>query len=365
MEQIFDLSESYNSDSEVDIIELVGMKLGDEEYAIDVLKIQEIIKTVEITVVPRLDDYVLGVMNLRGKVIPVMDLRVKFNLSSHDFDQTTRIIVVRFDRSNIGFVVDEVTAVIRVTKEMIEPAPPLVGSVGQEYILGICRYDERLVMILDIDRVLKDGNNMGDSDLRKIMLGNKGNKAKGSTKGKASEPVIGADKKSSNGSDTKPKAVQDISQTSETATVQSSSQQSSASAPEEADVVADLDIDQAIIEELKKRELETDQLNKEKKSTPVVAPSLPVDDTESASIDDLIAAELLAREQETDALNVKRRGGSVEDVLADAVSQSGIEEMVHVSQDELDSLISKELNMREKETEELNKKKRQDLEKKN
>ena len=353
MEQIFDLSESYNSDSEVDIIELVGMKLGDEEYAIDVLKIQEIIKTVEITVVPRLDDYVLGVMNLRGKVIPVMDLRIKFNLNTHDFDQTTRIIVVRFDRSNIGFVVDEVTAVIRVTKEMIEPAPPLVGSVGQEYILGICRYDDRLVMILDIDRVLKDGNNIGDSDLRKIMLGGKGNKPKTAPKSKSVEA-----KATTNGSGDKPKAVVapvvlDVAQ---------------APAPQ-APVEDSSDIDQAIMQELKKRELETEQLNEVKKSNPVAEAPLPEEDEDESdelgSIDDLIAAELLAREKETDALNSKRRGGSVEDVLADAVSQSGVEETVHVSQDELDSLISKELNMREKETEELNKKKRKDSEKKN
>lgn len=350
MEQIFDLSESYNSDSEVDIIELVGMKLGDEEYAIDVLKIQEIIKTVEITVVPRLEDYILGVMNLRGKVIPVMDLRIKFNLSNHDFDQTTRIIVVRFDRSNIGFVVDEVTAVIRVTKEMIEPAPPLVGSVGQEYILGICRYDERLVMILDIDRVLKDGNSVGESDLRKIMLGGKGNKSKGTAKSRVAEPKVAT----TNGSGAKPKL--DIAPV-----VVETPQVAHVSAP----VEASSDIDQAIMEELKKRELETDQLNKEKKSNPVAAAPVVVEKDELGNIDDLIAAELLAREKETEVLNSKRRGGSVEDVLADAVSQSGVEETLHVSQDELDSLISKELSIREKETEELNKKKRESSEKKN
>ncbi len=355
MEQMFDLSESYNSDSEVDIIELVGMKLGDEEYAIDVLKIQEIIKAVEITVVPRLDDYILGVMNLRGKVIPVMDLRIKFNLNNHDFDQTTRIIVVRFDRSNIGFVVDEVTAVIRVTKEMIEPAPPLVGSVGQEYILGICRYDERLVMILDIDRVLKDGNSVGDSDLRRIMLGGKGNKVKGTVKGKTAEPKTSEPKSVATNGSVAPSKV-DIAPVVD-------------EAPQVPVVEASIGIDQAIEEELRKRELETELLNKEKKSAPdVEAPLLKEDADEGdefGSIDDMIAAELLSREKETEALNMKRRGGSVEDVLADAVSQSGVEETVHVSQDELDSLISKELNMREKETEELNKKKRLDSEKKN
>ena len=72
---------------DAELVQLVGMKLGEEEYAIDVLKIQEIIRTVEITVVPRVESYILGVMNLRGKVIPVIDLRVRFSLDRCDFDK--------------------------------------------------------------------------------------------------------------------------------------------------------------------------------------------------------------------------------------------------------------------------------------
>lgn len=138
-----------------DMLQLVGFKLGDEEYAIDVLKIQEIIRLVEITSVPRTENYIMGVMNLRGKVIPVVDLRVRFNLEKSDFDKKTRIIVVRFEKENIGFVVDEVTQVVRINKSMIEPTPPLVGSIGQEYILGICKYDERLIILLDIDTLMR------------------------------------------------------------------------------------------------------------------------------------------------------------------------------------------------------------------
>jgi chemotaxis signal transduction protein len=118
------LDEEFDSLEEGEIVQLVGLKLGDEEYAIDVLKIQEIIRTVEITSVPRTDSFVLGVMNLRGKVIPVVDLRVRFNLDKMDFDKETRIIVVRFESEHIGFVVDEVTEVIRISKNMVDPTPP-------------------------------------------------------------------------------------------------------------------------------------------------------------------------------------------------------------------------------------------------
>lgn len=153
-----------------DLLQLVGFKLGDEEYAIDVLKIQEIIRLVEITSVPRTENYIMGVMNLRGKVIPVVDLRVRFNLEKSDFDKKTRIIVVRFEKENIGFVVDEVTQVVRINKSLIEPTPPLVGSVGQEYILGICKYNERLIILLDIDTLIYEDKGY-ESDLKKRFKG--------------------------------------------------------------------------------------------------------------------------------------------------------------------------------------------------
>jgi chemotaxis signal transduction protein len=168
MENIDYVKEAESHSVEAADIQLVGMKLGEEEYAVDVLKIQEIIRTVEITIVPRSDPYVLGVMNLRGKVIPVIDLRVRFNLDKTDFDKATRVIVVRFEKEQIGFVVDEVTQVIRIAKSMVEPTPPLVGAIGQEYILGICKFSERLIILLDIDRVVGEGDT--ESTLRQRII---------------------------------------------------------------------------------------------------------------------------------------------------------------------------------------------------
>ena len=153
-------------------IRLVGFKLGDELYAVDVLKIVEIIRFAEITSVPRTDDYVLGVMNLRGRVIPVVDLRLRFHLEKFDFDENTSTIVVKFNDEFVGFVVDSVTEVIAINKKMVNPNPPLVGTVGQEYILGIFRFSENLIFLLDIDRVIFEEDKYGKSDLRKIITDN-------------------------------------------------------------------------------------------------------------------------------------------------------------------------------------------------
>ncbi|QAR34130.1 chemotaxis protein CheW [Geovibrio thiophilus] len=305
------LDEEFDSLEEGEIIQLVGLKLGDEEYAIDVLKIQEIIRTVEITSVPRTDSFVLGVMNLRGKVIPVVDLRVRFNLDKMDFDKETRIIVVRFDTEHIGFVVDEVTEVIRISKNMVDPTPPLVGSIGQEYILGICKYDDRLIILLDIDTVIAEGKAVAESDLRRRFLGQAAIEAK---------PVVNYD-------DVAEAVESEITDEDETGSEEAASDDDSS------DDALD-SIDDLIAKELAKREQETDELNK-KKLTPEF------------------------HEAEGDA--------DVEDILKDALSQS--DHVVsgdegHVVQDELDALIAMELAKREKETDDLNRQ-RKEQEKKN
>ncbi len=303
---------------DLEVIQLVGLKLGEEEYAIDVLKIQEIIRTVEITSVPRTESFVLGVMNLRGKVIPVIDLRVRFSLDKMDFDKETRIIVVKFETENIGFVVDEVTEVIRINKKMVEPTPPLVGSIGQEYILGICKYADRLIILLDIDSVVTDGKTV-DSNLKKTLLG---------------QPAL-------------PSAEANYNKVA--SAVEQEFQNKETPAP-------------AALETSSEEEEEEESAFEEGSA----------DDAVGASLDDLIAMELAKREQETDELNSKKKeDGSkkkpdvepeaLDDILNDALNQSSSnmsDDSGHVEQDELDMLIQKELTKREHETEELNKKKK-------
>lgn len=317
---------------EIEVVQLVGMKLGDEEYAIDVLKIQEIIRTVEITVVPRMDTFILGVMNLRGKVIPVIDLRVRFNLDKCDFDKSTRIIVVRFEKQYIGFVVDEVTEVIRIRKAMVEPTPPLVGSIGQEYILGICKYDSRLIMLLDIDRVLNESGEHIESELRKKMLGS-------STKNQ--QPQVS------------------VEQPHVETPVHTESEAVHETAPAN-DLPRPDAVPAPVISEIKEEPVPADVAEKSGESA---------DAGVEENIDALIAKELAMREAETEELNKKKKvhsQPSSEDVLADALAQSSAifktaeDASQHVDQGDLDSLIAKELAKRETETDELNRRRREE-----
>lgn len=326
-EELFeDIERSQEYAEEMDQIQLVGMKLGDEEYAIDVLKITEIIRTVEITIVPRMESYILGVMNLRGKVVPVIDLRVRFNLDSCDFDKSTRIIVVSVNKENIGFVVDEVTEVIRIKRSMVEPTPPLVGSIGQEYILGICKYDSRLIMLLDIDRVINESE-ASESELRKKMLGS-----------------------------TKTTTV--ITQVAEPELELAPAPAPAPVAPVSNEMLPDANSVAAPIITTHEEDIAS-----------VIETGSASSDIED-NIDALIAKELAMREAETEALNKKKKKQqhiSHDDVLADALEQSNaifqVEDGSHVGQDDLDSLIAKELAFREAETDEINKKHR--TEKKN
>ena len=264
-EMFYDFERSQEYAEEMDQIQLVGMKLGDEEYAIDVLKITEIIRTVEITIVPRMESYILGVMNLRGKVVPVIDLRVRFNLDSCDFDKSTRIIVVSVDKENIGFVVDEVTEVIRIKRSMVEPTPPLVGSIGQEYILGICKYDSRLIMLLDIDRVIDESGRYNESELRKKMLGS----TKTVTKlAPMPEPVAAPEPEPAPAPAPSPAFDNMLPDANSVAApVVTTHEEDIASIIEKGSASSDIEdnIDALIAKELAMREAETEELNKKKK----------------------------------------------------------------------------------------------------
>lgn len=319
-EELFDDVERSEYAEEMDQIQLVGVKLGDEEYAIDVLKINTIIRSIEITIVPRMESYILGVMNLRGKVVPVIDLRVRFNLAKNDFDKATRIIVVNINNENIGFVVDEVTEVMRIKRSMVEPTPPLVGSIGQEYILGICKYDSRLIMLLDIDRVINESE-ASESELRKKMLG--------STKQTVMAPITAPEPAAA------PAPVQE--QPAENTMLPDAN---SVAAP----------VISAPVEPREETAIERGS----------------ADSDVEENIDALIAKELAKREAETEELNKKKRKPQLnqDDVLKDALEQSNAIFQAgsgsQVEQDDLDSLIAKELAKREAETEEINKKHREE-----
>lgn len=139
---------------QLDELQLVSFNIGSEEFGVDILKVQEINRMVDITKVPQAPRYVEGVINLRGKVIPIVDLRKRFGLEIREHDKNTRIVVVDIDGSIIGMIVDAVSEVLRLPADTIEPPPNLVTGVNSEFIKGVAKLEDRLLIFLDLSKVV-------------------------------------------------------------------------------------------------------------------------------------------------------------------------------------------------------------------
>ena len=142
------------SDADSGLIQLVSFHIGEEEFGVDILKVQEINRMVEVTKVPNSPDYVDGIINLRGKVIPIIDLRRRLGMPAKSYDKDTRIVVVEMDGKIIGFVVDSVSEVLRISKSIVEPPPKMVGSIDSEFITAIGKLEDRLLILLDLESIL-------------------------------------------------------------------------------------------------------------------------------------------------------------------------------------------------------------------
>ena len=140
--------------------------LGGEEYGLEILKVQEIIGMMNITPVPRTPNYVRGVINLRGKVIPIVDLRLKFDMEAAERTSETCIIVVEANRVQTGIVVDQVSEVLDILSDDIEDTPAFGADVKTDFILGIGKPEGHVALLLDIDKVLIDG---GVAQLSSLM----------------------------------------------------------------------------------------------------------------------------------------------------------------------------------------------------
>ncbi|MFO7311277.1 MAG: chemotaxis protein CheW [Bacillota bacterium] len=136
--------------------QLVVFRLAGELYGVDIHQVREIIRVPEITRVPRTPDFVEGVINLRGSVIPVLDLRKRFGMPPGAADADRRIVVVEMGEQTLGVIVDAVSEVLRLEGDRIEPPSPYIVSLDTQYITGIARLDDRLVILLDLNRVLHD-----------------------------------------------------------------------------------------------------------------------------------------------------------------------------------------------------------------
>ena len=136
---------------------LLTFSLGDEGYGVSILKVKEIIGMLDITLVPRTPEFIKGVINLRGKIIPVMDLRIKFGMDEQEYNERTCIIVVEVNIKGsqrlLGVVVDMVSEVVSISAEEIEPPPEYGTALEHNFIQGIGKIKDRVVIILDIDEV--------------------------------------------------------------------------------------------------------------------------------------------------------------------------------------------------------------------
>ena len=136
-----------------DIVQLVGFIIGEEEYAVPILTIQEIIKPITWTRVPQTPQYILGVFNLRGSVIPLIDLRVKFGLKPKNHNDETRFFVLKQGDDVAGFVIDRLTMALRIKKQNIGPAPDTLAA-DDSMIEGVGKQDDRILTILKVDKLL-------------------------------------------------------------------------------------------------------------------------------------------------------------------------------------------------------------------
>ncbi len=135
-------------------LQLVSFKIGNEEYGIDILKVQEINRMSQITKVPNTEEYIEGVMNLRGRVIPIVDLRVRLGLEKKNQDKNTRVIFVDLENKTVGFIVDAVNKVLRIPESIIEAPPEIVSGANKEFIKAVGKLEENLLILLDLNKVM-------------------------------------------------------------------------------------------------------------------------------------------------------------------------------------------------------------------
>lgn len=146
---------------------VIVFDLNNEEYGIPVKNVKSIEKIQFITRVPKVNDFVKGVINLRGVVTPIIDLRLRFNFEEKKYNERTRIIIVTFEDKEVGFIVDSANDVIDIPSDCVESAPEVVGEQEHDYIEGIAKLDKRLLIILDLEKVL---NMNEDADLNVVEV---------------------------------------------------------------------------------------------------------------------------------------------------------------------------------------------------
>lgn len=150
-------SGSYANNINDELQQLVIFKLGVEEFGINIMQVQEIIRMPDITRIPRSPDYVKGVINLRGKIIVVMDLDKRFGMPLQELTEESRIVVVDIEGTIVGLVVDSVSEVIRLNNSNIEPTPDIISQkINAEYLKGVGKMNDRLLILLNLKSIISE-----------------------------------------------------------------------------------------------------------------------------------------------------------------------------------------------------------------
>ncbi|MCX7667746.1 MAG: chemotaxis protein CheW [Atribacterota bacterium] len=147
-------------------LQLVAFQLGEESYGVDIAQVQEIIRMQPVTKVPGAPTFVEGVINLRGRVIPVLDLRKRFNLPARQDTKDTRIVVVEVPPHTVGMIVDAVDEVLRISEDKVEPPSPFIASIDTEYLRGVGKLEGKLLILLDLSKVLSKEEKNALEDLK-------------------------------------------------------------------------------------------------------------------------------------------------------------------------------------------------------
>jgi len=135
-------------------VEFLAFTLGKEEYGIDIQKVQELRGYDTVTRIASAPEFIKGVVNLRGIIVPIVDMRIKFNLGTPVYDQFTVVIILHIGGRIMGMVVDSVSDVITLTNEQLKPAPQMSSVIEDDYLLGLGTIEERMLILLDIDKLM-------------------------------------------------------------------------------------------------------------------------------------------------------------------------------------------------------------------
>ncbi|MGA2480249.1 MAG: chemotaxis protein CheW [Spirochaetia bacterium] len=141
-------------ETSAEVKQLISFTVGAEEYGLELLRVKEVIRMRQITWLPKAPSCVKGIINLRGDVIPIIDLRERFGLASQEKSAMTRVIVVDVDGKSVGMVVDSASQVVRVPADQFDPPPSVMGAESRDFITAVGKLGDKLIIMIDIDRIL-------------------------------------------------------------------------------------------------------------------------------------------------------------------------------------------------------------------